>query len=182
MKKTINVTQPALTPLKEFIPYLQKIWDHKIFANGGPILLQLEQALRDYLGVKHLALFSNGALALVTALQALRISGEFITAPYSFVATPKNAEALDQVYNIAVGNRTTLNELYAQLQSNLLPHYPHLKGSQPVYRDFRAGDVRHSLADIGKAQRLLGYAPTQRIGEGITLAISWYLQNEKASA
>ena len=96
-------------------------------------------------------------------------------------ATAQNAEALDQVYNIAVGDRTTLNELYAGLQSNLLPHYPHLKNCQPIYRDFRAGDVLHSLADIGKAQRLLGYAPTQRIGEGLKLAMSWYLQNIKAA-
>ena len=51
-----------------------------------------------------------------------------------------------------------------------------LKGFKPSYRDFRAGDVRHSLADIGKAQRLLGYAPTQRIGEGLALAMSWYVE------
>ena len=73
------------------------------------------------------------------------------------------------------GDRTTLNELYAQLHRNLLPLYPHLQGVQPVYREFRAGDVRHSLADISKAQRLLGYAPTQRIGQGLELAMPWYI-------
>ena len=83
----IYVTQPALPPLEEFIPYLQKIWDSKILTNGGPFHQQLEKALCDYLGVKHLALFSNGTLGLVTALQALRITGEVITTPYSFVAT-----------------------------------------------------------------------------------------------
>lgn len=83
----IYVTQPSLPPLEEFIPYLQKIWDNKILTNGGPFHQQLERALCDYLGVKHLALFSNGTLALVTALQALRITGEVITTPYSFVAT-----------------------------------------------------------------------------------------------
>ncbi|MCX7088111.1 MAG: dTDP-4-amino-4,6-dideoxy-D-glucose aminotransferase VioA [Methylococcales bacterium] len=83
----IYVTQPTLPPLEEFIPYLQEIWDNKILTNGGPFHQQLEQALCDYLGVKHLALFTNGTLALVTALQALRITGEVITTPYSFVAT-----------------------------------------------------------------------------------------------
>jgi len=85
--KPIYVTQPVLPPLEEFIPYLQEIWDNKILTNGGPFHQQLEQALCDYLGVKHLALFTNGTLALVTALQALRITGEVITTPYSFVAT-----------------------------------------------------------------------------------------------
>ena len=77
---------------------------------------------------------------------------------------------------MAVGERTGLNELYAQLLRNLQPHYPQLESAKPMYRDFRAGDVRHSLADIGKAQRLLGYAPTQRIGEGLALAMSWYVE------
>ena len=85
--KAIYVTQPDLPPLAEFIPYLQKIWDSKILTNGGPFHQQLEQALCDHLGVKHLALFTNGTIALVTALQALRITGEVITTPYSFVAT-----------------------------------------------------------------------------------------------
>ena len=85
--KSIYVTQPVLPPLEEFIPYLQEIWVNKILTNGGSFHQQLEQALCDYLGVKHLALFANGTLALVTALQALRITGEVITTPYSFVAT-----------------------------------------------------------------------------------------------
>ena len=83
----INVTQPSLPPLEEFIPYLEEIWKNKTLTNGGPFHQQLEKALCDYLGVKHVALFSNGTLALITALQALRITGEVITTPYSFVAT-----------------------------------------------------------------------------------------------
>ena len=83
----------------------------------------------------------------------------------------------NQVYNVAVGDRTTLNQLYEQLQLNLLPLYPHLKGSKPVYRDFRAGDVRHSLADISKASSLLGYQPTHRIGEGLKVAMEWYIRH-----
>ncbi|MBW7832203.1 MAG: Vi polysaccharide biosynthesis UDP-N-acetylglucosaminuronic acid C-4 epimerase TviC [Simplicispira suum] len=90
-------------------------------------------------------------------------------------ATTPNPDAKNQVYNVAVGDRTSLNELYVQLHRHLLPRYPRLAGAQPVHRDFRAGDVRHSLADIGKAQRLLGYAPTQRIGEGLALAMPWYI-------
>ncbi len=86
-EKPIYVTQPYLPPLDDFVPYLQKIWDNKILTNGGPFHQQLEKALCDYLGVEHLALFSNGTLGLVTALQALRVTGEVITTPYSFVAT-----------------------------------------------------------------------------------------------
>ena len=62
-----------------------------------------------------------------------------------------------------------------QLRRLLAARFPHLQDAKPVYRDFRAGDVRHSLADIGKAQRLLGYAPTQRLGEGLELALPWYI-------
>jgi len=85
--KPIFVTQPDLPPLEEFIPYLEKIWDNKILTNGGPFHQQLENALCEYLGVKHISLFTNGTLALVTALQALNVTGEVITTPYSFVAT-----------------------------------------------------------------------------------------------
>ena len=87
MKKPIYVTQPYLPPLEEFVPYLQQIWDNKILTNVGPFHQQLERALCEYLGVKHISLFTNGTIALVTALQALRITGEVITTPYSFVAT-----------------------------------------------------------------------------------------------
>ena len=87
MKKPIYVTQPYLPPLEEFVPYLQEIWDNKILTNVGPFHQQLEQALCEYFGVKHISLFTNGTIALVTALQALRITGEVITTPYSFVAT-----------------------------------------------------------------------------------------------
>ncbi|CAG1023205.1 dTDP-4-amino-4,6-dideoxy-D-glucose transaminase [Patescibacteria group bacterium] len=85
--KPIYVTQPALPDLAEFIPYLEQIWENKILTNAGPFHQQLEQALCDYLGVKYISLFTNGTLALVVALQALRITGEVITTPYSFVAT-----------------------------------------------------------------------------------------------
>ena len=85
--KNIYVTQPFLPPLEEFMPYLEEIWRNKILTNGGPFHQQLEAALCEYLGVEHIALFTNCTIALVTALQALRINGEVITTPYSFVAT-----------------------------------------------------------------------------------------------
>lgn len=83
----IYVTQPNLPPLDEFIPYLERIWSNKVLTNGGPFHQELEKALCEYLGVSYISLFTNGTLALVTALQALRITGEVITTPYSFVAT-----------------------------------------------------------------------------------------------
>ena len=87
MKVPIYVTKPFLPPLEEFIPYLEKIWKRHILTNGGPFHQELEEELCKYLGVKYISLFSNGTLALVTALQALNIKGEVITTPYSFVAT-----------------------------------------------------------------------------------------------
>lgn len=90
-------------------------------------------------------------------------------------ATTPSPEAVNQVYNVAVGERTTLNELYEQIRRVLQPNYPQFADAKPVYRAFRAGDVRHSLADIGKAQRLLGYAPTHRLGQGLECAMPWYV-------
>lgn len=87
MSDPIYVTKPDLPPLQEFLPYLEEIWKSKILTNGGPLHQQLEDALCRYLGVNYISLFTNGTIALVTALQALRITGEVITTPYSFVAT-----------------------------------------------------------------------------------------------
>jgi len=87
MGNNIFVTSPLLPPLEKFMPYLEKIWQNKILTNGGEFHQELEDALARYLGVNHVCLFSNGTLALLTALQALRVTGEVITTPYSFVAT-----------------------------------------------------------------------------------------------
>lgn len=83
----IFVTRPELPPLEDFLPYLREIWETRVLTNNGPFHQKLEAALCDYLGVPYISLFTNATLALVTALQALRISGEVITTPYSFVAT-----------------------------------------------------------------------------------------------
>jgi len=85
--KPIYVTQPDLPPLEEFTELLKQIWDNKILTNNGPFHQQFEHELAEYLGVKYISVFTNGTLALMTALQALRITGEVITTPYSFVAT-----------------------------------------------------------------------------------------------
>jgi UDP-N-acetylglucosamine 4-epimerase len=90
-------------------------------------------------------------------------------------ATTPDPAALNQVYNVAVGERTSLNELFERLRALLAPRFAHLAGFAPIYRDFRAGDVRHSLADIGKAKRLLGYEPTHVIGDGLSESMAWYL-------
>jgi dTDP-4-amino-4,6-dideoxygalactose transaminase len=116
------VTQPFLPPLDEFLPYLEKIWESRVLTNGGPFHKQLEQALCDYLGVEHVALFANGTLALVTALQALRIAGEVITTPYSFVATAHSLRwnGIKPVFvDVAPG---TLNLDPARIEAAITPH------------------------------------------------------------
>jgi len=85
--------------------------------------------------------------------------------------------AVNQVYNTAVNARTSLNELFSVLRERLEPHYPHLRDCIPVYRDFRAGDVLHSQADISKATGLLGYEPTHTFETGLGAALSWYMAN-----
>lgn len=89
-------------------------------------------------------------------------------------ATTPQTTAVNQVYNIAVGERTTLNELFLMLKTGLRRHDATLPDTQPAYGAFRPGDVRHSLADINKASRLLGYAPTRRVREGLELSLEWY--------
>lgn len=91
-------------------------------------------------------------------------------------ACAANPAALDQVYNVAVGQRATLNELFALIRTQVAPHITRAVQEKPLYRDFRAGDVRHSLADIGKAQALLGYQPSHTLRQGLDVAAAWYLK------
>jgi UDP-N-acetylglucosamine/UDP-N-acetylgalactosamine 4-epimerase len=91
-------------------------------------------------------------------------------------AATTNPEAVNQIFNVAVGDRTTLNDLYAALKNGLAQRLPQIDESQPVHKDFRSGDVRHSLADIGKASSLLGYEPSYRVGGGLAVAMAWYLR------
>ena len=96
----------------------------------------------------------------------------------SATATATAPEALNQVYNVAVGDRTTLNTLFELLRDNLVANGV-ASATQPTYRDFRAGDVRHSQADVSKAQRLLGYAPTHRLAQGVVEAMPWYVRSSR---
>jgi UDP-N-acetylglucosamine 4-epimerase len=92
-------------------------------------------------------------------------------------ATCADPLAVNQIYNTAVNARTSLNELYHMLHERLLPHNSHLAGCTPVYRNFRAGDVLHSQADISKAATLLGYKPGYTIDTGLDMALPWYMAN-----
>jgi UDP-N-acetylglucosamine 4-epimerase len=127
-------------------------------------------------------------IASLIAAEPVYINGDGETSrDFCFIANTVQANllaalttdpaAVNQVYNVAVGDRTTLNELYGHLRQALLPRFPHLQDVVPQYREFRAGDVRHSLADIGKAYSLLGYQPTHRVAEGLGLAMTWYVDH-----
>jgi UDP-N-acetylglucosamine 4-epimerase len=91
-------------------------------------------------------------------------------------ALVEHGEAVNQIYNVAVGDRTTLNQLHAQIRAALQTERPGLMVAPPKHRDFRAGDVRHSQADVGKARRLLGYAPSHDVAAGLAQSIGWYVR------
>ena len=91
-------------------------------------------------------------------------------------ATVVNAEAENQIYNVAVGDRTELIELFESIRDILAANQAEMKSVKPIFRDYRAGDVRHSLADIGKAERLLGYKPSHKINDGLREAMTWYVK------
>ncbi len=125
-------------------------------------------------------------IAAMIGNDALYINGDGSTSrDFCFVANAVQANLLaalaadaqrDEVYNVAVGQRTSLDALFETLQSALAAHGVHYT-SAPIHRDFRAGDVLHSLADIGKASHRLGYAPTHDLRAGLDLAMPWYLQH-----
>lgn len=95
-------------------------------------------------------------------------------------ATASSAEAVNQVYNVACGDRTSLNALYGIIRDTVASAQPAVADLQPQYQDFRAGDVRHSQADISKAQSLLGYAPSHNVRQGLAEAGQWYIaQHQK---
>jgi len=89
-------------------------------------------------------------------------------------ACTDNVEAMNQIYNVAVGDRTSLNELFDLVRQSLSMTHPHARDVRPIHDQFREGDVRHSQADITKAATLLGYRPDRRVAEGLSLAMPWY--------
>lgn len=99
-------------------------------------------------------------------------------------ATSLNEIALNQVYNIAVGEQTTLIELYKMIRNFIVEMYPqfnHLRNVEPLYASYRPGDIRHSLADISKAVQLLGYEPVQTVQTGLKETLSWYIEHMQNS-
>jgi UDP-N-acetylglucosamine 4-epimerase len=90
-------------------------------------------------------------------------------------AATSNPNALNQVYNIAIGSRTTLNQLFEIIQDGLMTEGALVRASSASYRNFRAGDIQHSLADVSKAKELLGYSPTHDVRQGLGLALRWYI-------
>lgn len=96
-------------------------------------------------------------------------------------AVAVDTAAVNQVYNVAVNGRTSLNDLFQILHTLLIPHYPHLHHYRPHHADFRSGDVRHSQADISKIVKLLGYAPTHDLMRGLTQTIAWHIEHGQSA-
>jgi len=92
-------------------------------------------------------------------------------------ATTGNLAAINQVFNVALGTRTTLNDLFEVIRGKLLPEYPYLEKARPHYQAFRPGDILHSQADISKAKSLLGYEPSHTLEQGLDAALHWYKNN-----
>ena len=92
-------------------------------------------------------------------------------------ATTDNNDATDQIYNVALNDRTSLNKLYKMIEDRLIERTEGLKKKEPIYRDYREGDVRHSQANIDKAKKLLGYDPKHLISNGMDEAIDWYISS-----
>lgn len=157
----------------------------------------------DSIGLRYFNVFGprqdpNGAYAAVipqwvAALiknQTLHINGDGeTTRDFCFVdnivqanllsALTDDRAACNEIYNVALNNSTSLNQLYQMMRNLLKDSYPHLRDHRPTYQDFRVGDVRHSQADISKAQALLGYAPTHTVDQGLGEAMDWYKKNLK---
>ncbi|MGI4718197.1 MAG: SDR family oxidoreductase [Janthinobacterium lividum] len=176
-------------------PYAVTKYVNELYANVFGRTYGMESIGLRYFNVFGPRQDPNGAYAAVipqwvAALirnQELRINGDGETSrdfcyidnvvQVNLLAALAPGEAANQVYNVAVNDRTSLNQLYGKMRELLLPSFPHLDAHQPQYVDFRRGDVRHSQADISKAAGLLGYQPTHRIGEGLQQAMAWYVQH-----
>ncbi|WP_020655371.1 SDR family oxidoreductase [Massilia niastensis] len=176
-------------------PYAVTKYVNELYANVFARTYGLESIGLRYFNVFGPRQDPNGAYAAVipqwvAALirnEPLRINGDGETSrdfcyignvvQANLLAALSGEPAVNQVYNIALGERTTLNQLYQMMRSLLQDRFPHVAGHRPQYVDFRRGDVRHSQADIAKAATLLGYQPTHRIGEGMQQAMDWYVRN-----
>jgi Predicted pyridoxal phosphate-dependent enzyme apparently involved in regulation of cell wall biogenesis len=157
----VYVTRPSLPPLEEFLPYLEGIWEQGILTNNGPYHRQFEARLAEYLGVQHLSLFANGTLALLTALQALRITGEVITTPYSFVAT-SHALLWNRLEPVFVDvDPVTLNLDPARIEAAITPRTTailpvHCYGRPCAVEEIQAIADRHGLKVLYDAAHAFG--------------------------
>ena len=176
-------------------PYAVTKYVNELYANVFGRTYGMETVGLRYFNVFGPRQDPNGAYAAVipqwvAALirnQVLRINGDGETSrdfcyidnvvQANLLAGMAAPEAVNQVYNVALNERTSLNGLYAMMRDLLRARFPHVDAHAPEYVDFRRGDVRHSQADIGKAAALLGYAPTHRIGEGLRQAMDWYVND-----
>ena len=176
-------------------PYAVTKYVNELYANVFGRTYGMETVGLRYFNVFGPRQDPNGAYAAVipqwvAALiknQPMRINGDGETSrdfcyidnvvQANLLAATAQPEAVNQVYNVALNERTSLNQLYAMMRDLLRPRFPHVDAHQPEYVDFRRGDVRHSQADISKAATLLGYAPTHRIGEGLRQAMDWYVHD-----
>lgn len=176
-------------------PYAVTKYVNELYANVFGRTYGLESIGLRYFNVFGPRQDPNGAYAAVipqwiAALirnDELRINGDGETSrDFCFIdnvvqanilAAVANKDAAGQVFNVALGGRTTLNELYGMMRAELAGRFPHVAQHQPQYVDFRRGDVRHSQADIGKATSLLGYQPTHRIDAGLKQAMDWYVND-----
>lgn len=107
------------------------------------------------------------------------IQANLLAALVDHINLKDSKKASNQVYNVAYGGRTTLEELFSIIKENLSAHFEYLNDASPIYREFRDGDVRHSQADINKAKNLLGYKPTHSAKQGLIEAMAWYINNLK---
>lgn len=148
--RPLYVTSPSLPPLEEFIPYVQAIWESRQLTNGGRFHQQLEQALCDYLGVNYVSLFSNGTIALITALKALKIKGEVITTPYSFVATAHALKWNDLTPVFVDVDPSTFNLSPDKIEAAITPATTAIL---PVHCYGRPCDVA-AIADIANRHKL----------------------------
>jgi UDP-N-acetylglucosamine 4-epimerase len=167
-----NVFGPRQDPNGAYAAVIPK-WTDALL-KGEPVYINGDgETSRDFCFVAN-AVQANLLAATISVIPAK--AG--IQDPEAQAGTQPPESPLNQVYNVAVGDRTTLNELFYLLRDNLAAQGVN-PSVEPVYRDFRAGDVRHSQADIGKAQRLLAYGPTHRIQDGIGVAMPWYVAHRK---
>jgi UDP-N-acetylglucosamine 4-epimerase len=191
---------PALPKVEDQIgnplsPYAVTKYVNELYANVFGRCYGLESIGLRYFNVFGPRQDPNGAYAAViphwiAALirnEPLRINGDGETSrdfcyidnvvQANLLSALAGTAAVNQVYNVALNDRTTLNQLHAMMCGELAARFPHVANHKPEYVDFRAGDVRHSQADISKAKELLGYAPTHRIGEGLKQAMDWYIRD-----